>query len=31
VLGAGFGTVQTVAPTLDAIVAEWMRSIQSKP
>ena len=30
-LGAGFGTVQTVAPTLDAIVAEWTRSIQSKP
>jgi len=28
-LSAGFGSVQTVAPTLDAIVAEWTRSIQS--
>lgn len=30
-LNAGFGAVQTVAPTLEAIVAEWTRSIQSKP
>lgn len=27
----GFGTVDTVAPTQQAVVGEWTRSIQSKP
>jgi len=29
--GAGFGTVLSVRPTLDAVVSAWRRSIQSEP